>query len=36
MSSLRAEDGLTIAASAGYMRLVEELCTSYTARTEVP
>lgn len=36
MPSLRAEDELTIAAGAGYMRLVKELCTFYTARTGVP
>jgi len=32
---LRAEDGLTIAAGAGYKRLVEQLCTAYTAKTGV-
>ncbi len=31
-----AEDGLAMAAGAGYKRLVEELCTTYTARTGVP
>ncbi len=32
----RAEQGLTIAAGAGYKRLVEELCASYTTMTGVP
>ena len=32
---LRAEDGLTISAGAGYKRLVEQLCTAYTAKTGV-
>jgi len=32
----RAEQGLTIAAGAGYKRLVEELCASYTTKTGVP
>jgi molybdate transport system substrate-binding protein len=31
-----AEEGLTVAAGAGYKRLVEELCTTFTARTGMP
>jgi len=30
-----AEEGLTVAAGAGYKRLVDELCAAYTARTGV-
>ncbi|MFH0780531.1 MAG: molybdate ABC transporter substrate-binding protein [Pseudomonadota bacterium] len=35
-AAVRAEQRLTIAAGAGYKRLVEELCTSYTNKTGVP
>jgi molybdate transport system substrate-binding protein len=33
--AVQAEEGLTVAAGAGYKRLVDELCTAYTAKTGV-
>jgi len=32
---VQAEEGLTVAAGAGYKRLVDELCAAYTAKTGV-
>lgn len=33
---LKAEEGLIIAAGAGYKRLVEEACAAFTAKTSIP
>jgi len=33
--AVHAEEGLTVAAGAGYKRLVDELCAAYTAKTGV-
>ena len=33
---LKAEEGLIIAAGAGYKRLVEEACAAFTAQTSIP
>ncbi len=33
--AVQAEEALTVAAGAGYKRLVDELCTAYTAKTGV-
>ena len=33
---LKAEEGLVIAAGAGYKRLVEEACAAFTAQTSIP